>query len=84
MVDSIVSNHTSPYNRLRGVRMVSLFGMLLGSGMAFGPALYNAFPIWHVFVDFMCNTPGMVDACLNVCNVANSPALNTLFEMIFS
>lgn len=68
--------------------MVMLFGMLMGSGMVVGPALYNAFPIWHIFIDaidaLVSANPAIIDVCYNICTQLNSTVFDTLFEMIFS
>lgn len=62
----------------------ALFSALMASGMAFGPALAQACPIWDAFTNLMCEIPGMVDAWIAAANAINSPAFNLLFEMIFS
>lgn len=61
-----------------------VYTTLTSAGIAFGPALSAAFPIWGGFCDLMSSIPGMMDAWLQAASVVNNPAFDTLFEMIFS
>lgn len=68
--------------------MVAYMFALLASGYAIGPAVYNAFPVWRLFVDAMetlaLNNPAFIEGCIRLCDTLNSPITDTLFEAIFS
>lgn len=62
--------------------MVAYFMMLLGSGLSIGPAASQAFPLWGILTEITHSCMWLCDLWLQY--VPDTPALNGLFEALFS